>query len=620
LRIYLIAPNNSILNLAHTNGGSGANFTNTVFTDIASSLLTLGTVPFTGNFKPAGNLSVVCSVTPNIANFSEIGAGDINPNGTWMLKVFDQGSNGLSGILNNWTISILGADVSSITVTNNYLPKWKYGNLTGTSNLFDDGINIGIGTTIPTSLANYTSLSINNPMTGSVLDLMTNNIYKMRLACTSSSAVVETNTGVPLVFSPAATEAMRISTTGNVGIGTTIPTALSNYTTLSINHPVNGAVLDLQTNNIFKMRLACTSSSAVIETNSGVPLVFSPASTEAMRISTVGNVGIGTSSPTSLSNYTTLSINNSINGSVLDLMTNNLYKLRLACTSSSAVVETNTEVPLIFSPAGAEAMRIASGGNVSIGTTISTSSAQLEVASNNKGFLPPRLTVAQRNGIVNPVAGLQIWCIDCNQLQVYDGNVWQNISKIKTNLSSVSITGQIWSNKNLDVAAYKNGDPIPNVTDPVAWSILITGAYCYYNNDSATYAALYGKLYNWYAVNDPRGLAPEGWHIPSKEEWEILIDYCSGPSGAGGVLKSTSNWNSPNTGATNTFVFSGLPGGLRNSSGTFNSIGTNSYWWCSTQGLFGNNGIHFGFTYNGAGINTSDTGFDNGYSIRCIKD
>ena len=83
---------------------------------------------------------------------------------------------------------------------------------------------------------------------------------------------------------------------------------------------------------------------------------------------------------------------------------------------------------------------------------------------------------------------------------------------------NVAICSQVWMNKNLDVSTYRNGDPIPNVTDPAIWAGLTTGAYCYYNNDSATYAVVYGKLYNWYAVNDPRGLAPIGWHVPSDVE------------------------------------------------------------------------------------------------------
>ena len=129
--------------------------------------------------------------------------------------------------------------------------------------------------------------------------------------------------------------------------------------------------------------------------------------------------------------------------------------------------------------------------------------------------------------------------------------------------------------KNLDVDRYRNGDPIPKVTDPTAWVALTTGAYCYYNNDSATYAATYGKLYNWYAVNDPRGLAPAGWHIPSDAEWATIETCLGGASVAGGEMKETGtiHWQSPNTGATNSSGFTGLPGGYRNYDVVFSDVG-----------------------------------------------
>jgi hypothetical protein len=89
-------------------------------------------------------------------------------------------------------------------------------------------------------------------------------------------------------------------------------------------------------------------------------------------------------------------------------------------------------------------------------------------------------------------------------------------------IPSVTICDQTWSLYNLDVETYRNGDPIPQVTDGTAWANLTTGAWCYYLNSSAN-GVVYGKLYNWYAVNDPRGLAPEGWHIPSLREFNYLI-------------------------------------------------------------------------------------------------
>jgi len=105
-----------------------------------------------------------------------------------------------------------------------------------------------------------------------------------------------------------------------------------------------------------------------------------------------------------------------------------------------------------------------------------------------------------------------------NTITDIDGNIYPVIT----------ICNQVWVQKNLNVSRYSNGDPIPNVTDNLQWATLTTGAWCWYNNDSATYAAVYGKLYNWYAVNDPRGLAPAGWHIPSESDWNKL-EKCVDP-------------------------------------------------------------------------------------------
>jgi uncharacterized protein (TIGR02145 family) len=150
--------------------------------------------------------------------------------------------------------------------------------------------------------------------------------------------------------------------------------------------------------------------------------------------------------------------------------------------------------------------------------------------------------------------------------------------------SSVIIGTQTWMLRNLDVITYRNGDSIPQVTDPTQWSGLTTGAWCWYNNDSAN-GAVYGKLYNWYAVNDSRGLAPAGYHIPTASEWQTLTNALGGLSLAGGDLKEagTTHWSDPNTGATNNSGFTGLPGGNRGAfNGTFSNINNIGYWWTSS--------------------------------------
>ena len=148
----------------------------------------------------------------------------------------------------------------------------------------------------------------------------------------------------------------------------------------------------------------------------------------------------------------------------------------------------------------------------------------------------------------------------------------------------VTIGTQVWMVDNLKTTKFRNGDIIPNVTDKTAWKELKTGAWCYYDNNPAN-GAIYGKLYNWYAVNDPRGLAPKGWHIATDAEWTTLINYLGGESVAGGKLKEIglAHWASTNTGATNETGFSAVPGGCRDYHGTFYDIGGYGYWWSSTE-------------------------------------
>lgn len=187
-----------------------------------------------------------------------------------------------------------------------------------------------------------------------------------------------------------------------------------------------------------------------------------------------------------------------------------------------------------------------------------------------------------------------------------------------TSATNVAIGNQVWKTKNLDVSTYRNGDVIPQITDMAAWAALKTGAWCYYNNDSSN-NTIYGKLYNWYAINDVRGLAPMGWHIPSKEEWAGLIFFLGGDSLAGGKMKATTLWNSPNTGATNTSGFTGFPGGYRKEYGAFDFAGTSGYWWFSKE----HDSISaversLGFDYVDCYIYFYDKRY--GISVRCIQD
>ncbi|MCK9206407.1 MAG: T9SS type A sorting domain-containing protein [Salinivirgaceae bacterium] len=150
--------------------------------------------------------------------------------------------------------------------------------------------------------------------------------------------------------------------------------------------------------------------------------------------------------------------------------------------------------------------------------------------------------------------------------------------------SVVEIGTQLWMAENLKTTKYRNGNTISNVSDNTAWSNLSIGAYCNYSNDT-NYSAIFGRLYNWYAVNDSRDVAPLGWHVPSFTEWEMLSNYLDSNTVSGGKLKAncTLLWNSPNTGASNESGFTGIAGGFRDNVAVFQEIGNWATWWYSTS-------------------------------------
>lgn len=195
------------------------------------------------------------------------------------------------------------------------------------------------------------------------------------------------------------------------------------------------------------------------------------------------------------------------------------------------------------------------------------------------------------------------------------------------NIGFVQIGTQKWMAKNLDITIYRNGDPIRYASSDAEWVDAGNkgeGAYCIFQNKTAN-ATTYGLIYNWFAVNDPRGLAPQGWHVPTDEEWTSLETYLGG-IGAGGKLKATgtreaggSLWSSPNTGATNETGFNALPGGFRAEIGTWYSIYTHSYFWTSTS-------FNTGLSWYRWLINTDSKITRNsrnpniGCYVRCVKD
>jgi uncharacterized protein (TIGR02145 family) len=182
----------------------------------------------------------------------------------------------------------------------------------------------------------------------------------------------------------------------------------------------------------------------------------------------------------------------------------------------------------------------------------------------------------------------------------------------------VTICGKTWTKSNLNVTHYRNGDEIPQVTDPTQWANLTTGAWCYYNNDSSN-GAIYGKLYNWYAVNDPRGLAPQGWHVSTDTDWTTLTNCLGGESVAGGKMKSIVYWLNPNVGATNSSLFSGYPGGYRSFFGVFSDLLIGGNWWCSTEAN-ATEGWLRKLNYDNANATRIGATKSLGFSVRLVKD
>ncbi|MFN5182672.1 MAG: fibrobacter succinogenes major paralogous domain-containing protein [Bacteroidota bacterium] len=224
---------------------------------------------------------------------------------------------------------------------------------------------------------------------------------------------------------------------------------------------------------------------------------------------------------------------------------------------------------------------------------------------------------------------------------------------------TVMIGKQVWSTKNLDVSKFRNGDIIPEAKTKEEWERAGENkqpAWCFYNNDPKN-GLKYGKFYNWYAVNDPRGLAPAGYHIPSDAEWTQLTDFLG--SDAGTKMKSTSGWNSYTSGGsktcpnckdwnaeyrrkvpchtckdtrsvpaptvthsgngTNKSGFSGLPGGNRYYNCSFSFIGKYGYWWSSTENDTGSAWYRY-LDYDNGNVRRNYFDLQKGLSVRCLRD
>jgi uncharacterized protein (TIGR02145 family) len=189
--------------------------------------------------------------------------------------------------------------------------------------------------------------------------------------------------------------------------------------------------------------------------------------------------------------------------------------------------------------------------------------------------------------------------------------------------NTVKIGNQVWMVENLNVNVFRNGSAIPEAKTTEEWEMAgeeKKPAWCYYKNDPAN-GEKFGKLYNWYAVNDNRSLAPKGWHVPSAEEWQTLIDYYGGQEVAGGKMKETGtvHWKGPNTGATNEDGFSALPGGHRDHNANLFNIGHYATFWTSTE-CNKINAWKRHLSHGDVKVYNDCLSKSMGFSVRCVKD
>jgi len=186
--------------------------------------------------------------------------------------------------------------------------------------------------------------------------------------------------------------------------------------------------------------------------------------------------------------------------------------------------------------------------------------------------------------------------------------------------NTVKIGNQVWMKENLKTTRYRDGSIIPLTSSVSEWSAKTSGAYSSYDNDNAN-VTFFGALYNWYAITDNRGLCPDGWHIPTNEEWTELTEYLGGLEVAGGKMKSTNSeeWFAPNTGADNVSGFSAVGAGFRDGTGIYSGLKEISYFWSSSE-YSPTHGIARKLFNNYSSVSFAGNLKQSGFSVRCLKD
>jgi uncharacterized protein (TIGR02145 family) len=204
--------------------------------------------------------------------------------------------------------------------------------------------------------------------------------------------------------------------------------------------------------------------------------------------------------------------------------------------------------------------------------------------------------------------------------KIYAVDFFECMDPDKNNYAVVKIGSQVWMAENLKTTKYKDGSPLPNITDASAWYKLTTGAYCWYNNDVVN-KATYGALYNGHAAIDSHNVCPSGWHVPGDAEWTSLSTYLGGEKVAGRKLKESgiAHWQSPNFGTFNESGFTGLPGGYFIFNTGFNYICQMGGWWSSTEYSSTDSWSRY-LSFTNSNLTRGNSDKSRGLSVRCIRD
>ena len=268
--------------------------------------------------------------------------------------------------------------------------------------------------------------------------------------------------------------------------------------------------------------------------------------------------------------------------------------------------------------------------------TAAASCAMLDVKSSSGGMLVPRMTEAQRTAIASPATGLLVFQTDGNPgFFYYTGTAWNflgldkstwenesggNVIDIDGNVyPTIKRLNQEWMAENLRVTHYQNGDPITLDPNPATWpnSWYDNGKFCWYGNDETTNKPLYGALYNYFAAVDGRNICPQGWHLPTDDEWTTMIyDLYSGMH-----FKASRLWfSSPNVWSDNEWGFSVLPAGYRDESGNYLNVQADGILWTATAACPACVSAYVRrFNYNNNNAVPDPFWAEAGLSVRCVK-